>query len=200
MNKGELHLFLVDQNQKRRAALSFEMSNRGMYIVPFETVDELAARWPDEGMILIADDSDNIRRLTDKMVRLERWLPFIAFADQPDTSRIVGAVNQGAVGYSDSPTDVEKFCAAIQEARTATDRIGYIRARALKARESIESLTRREMEVLEGLSEGMTNRAVAETLQISHRTVEIHRANMLNKLGSGGINAATRLLIESRII
>lgn len=200
MNTGALHLFLVDQNQKRRATISYEMSNRGMYIVPFETVDELAARWPDDGMILIADDSDNIRRLTDKMVRLERWLPFIAFADQPDTSQIVGAVNQGAVGYSDSPANVEKFCAAIEEARTATDRIGYIRARALKARKSIESLTRREMEVLEGLSEGMTNRAVAETLHISHRTVEIHRANMLNKLGSGGINAAIRLLIESRII
>lgn len=176
------------------------MSNRGAYIVPFESVEEIAARWPDDGMILIADDHDNISRLTEKMLKLERWLPFIAFSEEPDTPRIVHAVNQGAVGYSDSPADVEKLCAAIEDARVATDRIGYIRARALRAKKSIESLTRREIEVLEGLSEGMTNRAVADHLQISHRTVEIHRANMLNKLGSVGINAAIRLLIESRII
>lgn len=200
MYLDNFHLFLVDQNQKRRAAISYEMSKRGAYVVPFEDVEELATRWPEKGMVLVADDKDNVPRLTEQMLKLEKWLPFVAFSEAPDTSRIVRAVNEGAVGYSDSPTDVDNFCKTVEEARTATDRIGYIRARALKAKKSMETLTKREMEVLEGLSDGLTNRAVAQHLNISHRTVEIHRANLLNKLGSGGINAAIRLLIESRII
>lgn len=200
MYQENFHLFLVDQNQKRRATLSYEMSKRGAYVVPFEAVEELATRWPENGMVLVADDLDNIPKLTEQMLKLEKWLPFVAFSDEPDTSRIVRAVNEGAVGYSDSPADVENFCRTVEEARTATDRIGYIRARALKAKKSMEGLTKREKEVLEGLSEGLTNRAVAQHLSISHRTVEIHRANLLNKLGGVGINAAIRLLIESRII
>ena len=200
MYLDNFHLFLVDQNQKRRASISYEMSKRGAYVVPFEDVEELATRWPEKGMVLVADDRDNVPRLTEQMLKLEKWLPFVAFSEEPDTSRIVRAVNEGAVGYSDSPTDVDNFCKTVEEARTATDRIGYIRARALKAKKSMETLTKREMEVLEGLSDGLTNRAVAQQLNISHRTVEIHRANLLNKLGGVGINAAIRLLIESRIV
>lgn len=200
MYLDNFHLFLVDQNQKRRASISYEMSKRGAYVVPFEDVEELATRWPEKGMVLVADDRDNVPRLTEQMLKLEKWLPFVAFSEEANTSRIVRAVNEGAVGYSDSPTDVDNFCKTVEEARTATDRIGYIRARALKAKKSMETLTKREMEVLEGLSEGLTNRAVAQHLSISHRTVEIHRANLLNKLGGVGINAAIRLLIESRII
>lgn len=200
MQQDNFHLFLIDQNQKRRATISYEMSKRGVYVVPFEAVEELATRWPDDGMVLVADDMDNVPKLTEQMLKLEKWLPFVAFSEEPDTSRIVRAVNEGAVGYSDSPTDVENFCRTVEEARTATDRIGYIRARALKAKKSMENLTKREMEVLEGLSEGLTNRAVAQHLNISHRTVEIHRSNLLGKLGGVGINAAIRLLIESRII
>lgn len=200
MYPGNFHLFLVDDNQKRRATISYEMSKRGMYIVPFEAVEELAARWPAEGMVLVSDDTDNVPKLTEQMLKSEKWLPFIAFSERPETSRIVRAVNEGAVGYSDSPTDAEKFCKTVEEARGATDRIGYIRARALRAKKSIANLTKREMEVLEGLAEGLTNRVVAEKLHISHRTVEIHRANLLNKLGGIGINAAIRILIESKII
>lgn len=200
MYQENYHLFLVDDNQKRRAAISYEMSKRGMYVVPFEAVEELAARWPNDGMVLVSDDTDNVPKLTEQMLKSEKWLPFIAFSEQPETARIVRAVNQGAVGYSDTPTDAEKFCETVEEARGATDRIGYIRARALKAKKAIAGLTKREMEVLEGLAEGQTNRAVAEQLHISHRTVEIHRANLLNKLGGVGINAAIRILIESRIM
>ncbi|AIT79865.1 LuxR family transcriptional regulator [Novosphingobium pentaromativorans US6-1] len=200
MYQGNFHLFLVDQNQKRRATVSYEMSKRGIYIVPFEAVEELASRWPDAGMILIADDNNNIAMLTELMLQMEKWLPFVAFAENPTTSQIVRAVNEGAVGYSDTPTDVDEFCRTVEEARVAIDRIGHIRSRAIKAKKSIESLTRREMEVLEGLAQGLTNRAVAEQLEISHRTVEIHRANLLTKLGDVGINAAIRLLIEARII
>ncbi|CCA91576.1 LuxR family transcriptional regulator protein [Novosphingobium sp. PP1Y] len=200
MYQGNFHLFLVDQNQKRRATVSYEMSKRGIYIVPFEAVEELASRWPDAGMILIADDNNNIATLTHLMLQMEKWLPFVAFAENPTTSQIVRAVNEGAVGYSDSPTNVDEFCKTVEEARVSIDRIGHIRARAIRAKKSIESLTRREMEVLEGLAQGLTNRAVAEQLEISHRTVEIHRANLLTKLGDVGINAAIRLLIEARII
>lgn len=200
MCSGGLHVFLIYDNPERRATISYEMSKRGMYVVPFASVEDLAARWPNEGMVLISDDADNVPILAEKMLASEQWLPFIAFSERPEAARIVRAVNEGAVGYSDHPTDIEKLCKTVREARNATGRIGYIRARALKARTAIAGLTRREMQVLEGLADGLTNRAIGEKLFISHRTVELHRGKLLNKLGGLSINAAIRMLMESKAI
>jgi DNA-binding NarL/FixJ family response regulator len=68
------------------------------------------------------------------------------------------------------------------------------------ARSRIERLTPREREVLSGVAGGLSNRAIAEQLAISPRTVEIHRANMLQKIGANHTSEAIRVAIEAALI
>ena len=68
------------------------------------------------------------------------------------------------------------------------------------ARARVERLTRREREVLGGVASGLSNRLIGEKLSISPRTVEIHRANMLNKLGANHTSDAIRIAIEAALV
>jgi FixJ family two-component response regulator len=67
----------------------------------------------------------------------------------------------------------------------------------IEARDRISTLSTREREVLEWLARGSSNKAIARELAISPRTVEIHRANMMNKLGARHAAEAVRLRLEA---
>ncbi len=75
-----------------------------------------------------------------------------------------------------------------------------LRLREAHARSRGQKLTRREREVLEGVADALSNRMIGERLQISPRTVEIHRANMLNKMGASHTSEAICIAIEASIV
>ena len=68
------------------------------------------------------------------------------------------------------------------------------------ARSRVQRLTKREREVLAGVADGLSNRLIGERLAISPRTVEIHRANMLNKMGANHTSEAIRIAIEASLV
>ena len=67
----------------------------------------------------------------------------------------------------------------------------------VEARQPHRQLSTREREVLEWLAQGSSNKSIARELEISPRTVEIHRANMMNKLGAAHTAEAVRLQVEA---
>ena len=69
-----------------------------------------------------------------------------------------------------------------------------LRLRSLAAADRLFSLSRREREVLRELATGKSNKVVARALAISHRTVEIHRANIMRKLDAGNVIEAARVV------
>ena len=68
-----------------------------------------------------------------------------------------------------------------------------------EARGKIEHLTPREREVLEGLVDGHTNKSIADSLDISPRTVEIHRANLMEKLGATSLSGVLRIAFAAGV-
>ncbi|WP_292924834.1 response regulator transcription factor, partial [Novosphingobium sp. SCN 63-17] len=68
------------------------------------------------------------------------------------------------------------------------------------ARSRVDRLTKREREVLAGVAGGLSNRMIGEKLSISPRTVEIHRANMLTKMGANHTSEAIRIAIEAALV
>ena len=79
-------------------------------------------------------------------------------------------------------------------------RSGTAKLREAMARSRVQRLTRREREVLTGVADGLSNRLIGERLEISPRTVEIHRANMLNKMGASHTSEAIRIAIEASLV
>ncbi len=191
---------LVDANSRRRAAISHALSGSAIHVEPFETIAEIEERWPDSGAILVEDRDGNIRRLLALMTDSGHWLPLIAFAEAPNTNRIVQAVLEGAIDYLVWPCDAGQIAGALTAAEEAGAALGSLKLREARARSRVRRLTRREREVLAGVAGGLSNRLIGERLEISPRTVEIHRANMLNKMGASHTSEAIRIAIEAALV
>jgi two-component system, LuxR family, response regulator FixJ len=193
-------LVLIDPDLRRRAAVTHCLADTGIHVEPFEDLRELARAWPREGIILASDEGDLVRALLTDMAEHGNWLPLVAFAPMPSTPRVVQAVLAGAIDYLEWPFDAVTIRAAIELARSSADGIGNARLREAMARSRIQKLTRRAREVLAGVADGLSNRLIGERLAISPRTVEIHRANMLNKMGANHTSEAIRIAIEGALV
>lgn len=193
-------LILIDNDMRRRAQLSHSLSSRDVHVEPFETIEELNRSWPSAGTILIHEEGAVIPDLIDVMGQKGAWFPIIAFAEQPRIAQVVTAILHGAVDYLAWPASNEELLSAIERARSRAGRLGKVRSRETIAKGRIERLTEREREVLNCVANGLSNRKIGERLEISPRTVEIHRANMLNKLGASHTSQAIRLAIEAELI
>ncbi len=193
-------LILVDSDLRRRAQLSHSLSTHRIHVEPFETVGELCRCWPSNGTILIHETGSELSDLIGAMGQKGIWFPIIAFAEQPRVTQVVTAILNGAVDYLPWPASNDELINAIERATSRMGRLGNARLRETVAKARIERLTEREREVLNHVANGLSNRKIGEVLEISPRTVEIHRSNMLNKLGASHTSHAIRIAIEAEMI
>jgi two-component system, LuxR family, response regulator FixJ len=194
------HLILIDSNLRRRASLSHDLSGSGIHVEPFEDTAEIKMAWPRSGIILAEDADGNVGDLIAHMTECGNWLPVIAFSERPGTSRVVRAIMEGAVDYLEWPARASEIGAMLAAVDMNAAKIGSLRLREARARSRVQKLTRRELEVLAGVAGGLSNRLIGEKLAISPRTVEIHRANMLNKMGAHHTSEAIRIAIEAAVV
>ncbi len=193
-------LILVDPDFRRRAAISHCLSGAGVHVEPFEDLSELSGRWPRSGLILACDEGDLIGALMRHMTATGAWLPVVAFAEGPEPRRIVEAVVDGAVDYMAWPFGADEIVMRMDSALDRAARLGNGRLREAMANSRIQRLTRREREVLSGVASGLSNRLIGAQLSISPRTVEIHRANMLTKIGANHTSEAIRIAVEASLV
>ena len=113
---------------------------------------------------------------------------------------MVRAVLAGALDYIDWPVGAAEVRTAIMLAEQSGAAIGNARLREAMARSRMQKLTRREREVLSWVADGLSNRLIGARLEISPRTVEIHRANMLTKMGASHTSEAIRIAVEAAMV
>lgn len=200
MQQQRQTIILIDSDFRRRAAISHCLAETAIHVEPFEDLSELAHRWPREGMLLVHDEGDLVARAIQLMSEGGCWLPLVAFSASPGTNQVVQAVLTGAVDYLDWPFDEAVIRQALAVAEESRDAMGNVRVREAMARSRVQRLTKREREVLAGVADGLSNRLIGERLAISPRTVEIHRANMLNKMGASHTSEAIRIAIEAALV
>lgn len=191
---------LVDDDIRRRAAITHTLSHAGIHVEPFEDVMDICACWPRSGAILVADNGTAIRDLVTRMTQSGDWLPLVGFSDHPGTQRIVEAILDGALDYIEWPVEAGELMRVIAAVEHRGAAIGSLKLREARARSRIQRLTKREREVLAGVADGLSNRLIGAQLAISPRTVEIHRANMLTKIGATHTSEAIRIAIEASLV
>lgn len=197
--RGSRHIILVDGDLKRRAAISHFLGGHGIHVEPFETVAELSGHQPRQGLIMVNDVDGTIPALAAQLVKSGHWLPVVAFSENPAPRRIVDAILGGAIDYLAWPFDDAELSETLEYAEERAQDVGNAKLREAMARNRIESLTPRERDVLVGIAAGHSNRTIADNLAISPRTVEIHRANMLHKIGATHTSEAIRIAIEASL-
>lgn len=192
-------LVLIDSDSRRRASATHFLASKGMFVDPVEEVNEIAARWPDDCVLLVHDNDGAIRTIAARMLSAGIWLPIVAYSCSACTRQIVEALHDGAIDYIEWPLEVETVREVLAAVKADFSGSRSIRHRQFLAQSRIRKLTRREREVLCGVADGLSNRKIGEMLQISPRTVEIHRANMLTKMGAKHTSEAIRFAIEARL-
>jgi two-component system, LuxR family, response regulator FixJ len=120
-------------------------------------------------------------------------MPIVILTGHGDISIAVKAMRAGAVNFIEKPYEKEQLLAALDDAFTRFDRAKGKEMLASEAQTRLASLTGRERDVLNGLVTGYPNKTIAYDLGISPRTVEIYRANMMEKLRVRSLSEALRI-------
>jgi two-component system, LuxR family, response regulator FixJ len=133
-----------------------------------------------------------------ELVKLGISLPVIVMTGQGDIQTAVRAMKAGALDFIEKPFEDIRLLDAIEAALARTDRADR-NSEMLEAAERIAALSRREREVLDGLVAGHPNKVIAYELGISVRTVEVHRARMMERLGVRQLAEAIRLAVVASL-
>ena len=197
--KASLHF--IDSCSRQRAELARVGFALGHHCEVYGDLSELSVHPPREGIIIARDTGEEggVGMILDRLSRRGIWLPLIVVEVQPCPGRIVEAIKAGALDYLALPLDPERFTRCLTRIGKEAEQFGAARRRMIEARDRISTLSTREREVLDWLAEGSSNKAIARELDISPRTVEIHRSNMMNKLGVRHAAEAVRLRFEAKL-
>ena len=120
-------------------------------------------------------------------------LPVIVMTYRSDVATAVAAMKQGAMDFLEKPVNEQLLLDCVHHA-IAEDRV---RRRARTWRQMLlgrfETLTPREQDILQRVAEGLSNREIADRLALSHKTVEVHRAKVMQKMGARTLSQLIRM-------
>ena len=203
MSDEELRLVhLVDDDEAIRRSVGFMLKTSGYHVRTYESGIELLKGAPglEPGCILLdirmpgMDGLEVQGALRDKGVSL----PVIIMTGHGDVSLAVQAMKAGAVDFIEKPFEKAVLLSAIDHGVERLRKSAADLDRADEAAVRLQALTPREREVLDGLAKGLPNKTIAYDLGISPRTVEIHRANVMSKLGVRSLSEALRIAFAAQ--
>lgn len=199
MEQQRITLHIVGGTSRSRAEQSRLAMSLGHHAEVYSDLDELFDRPPSGGVIIACEDllQDGVQALLEVLGQEGIWVPLVAASTGPGVEEVVDAIQAGALDYLQLPLTQQELHRMISHVHSDDGRHAEARRRLVEARRRIGALSRREREVLDWLSEGCSNKAIARELEISPRTVEIHRANMMEKLGASHAAEAVRLRLEA---
>lgn len=190
-------IHLVDDDEAIRRSAGFMLKTSGYQVKSYVSGVELMkeAKELAAGCILLDVRMPGMDGLQVQQALQERGIgyPVIVMTGHGDVGVAVQAMKSGAVDFIEKPFEKAVLLSAIEEAFSRLEQTGQSRARAEEAKVRLQALTPRESDVLEGLVQGHPNKTIAYDLEISPRTVEIHRANLMSKLGVASLSEALRI-------
>jgi len=193
---SERLVHIVGTDVDRCQALQELLRSAGITAVIYETADaflESAAKLR-AGCVLVdpATPGVNGPALQTRLKRLGSSLPVIATTPKGDVTTAVEAMKAGAVDFIEGPVDDQRLLAAI-EAALGEPRNEPSPKEPVRAARRLAVLSTRERQVLDQIVAGQSNKVIAHKLAISMRTVEVHRAHILRRLGIRSIAEAISL-------
>ena len=179
-------VFVVDDDGSTRELLAWLMQRNGLRSQVFADARSFLAVYRSEmpGCLVVDLNMPGMDGLDLQQYLKENGvlLPVIFLSGRADVPKAVRAVREGAIDFVEKPFDYRRVVALVEEClkRDAAAREKHERRRVHAAR--IAQLTQREREVMELVVAGRMNREIAEALDISVKTVEAHRAKIMEKL------------------
>ena len=197
------YVHVVDDDRDVRRGLSFMLGAGEFQSRPFASGQDFLDSLPElqPGCILLdirMPDQDGFQVMEALTARGVEW-PVIVMTGHGEVSVAVRAMKMGAVDFLEKPFDEAMLHARLERAFTLRKDRHETADRRHKAASRISLLSSREHEVLRGLMSGLPNKVLARRLDISLRTVEMHRANMMERLRAGSLADALTLAVQAGV-
>jgi two-component system, LuxR family, response regulator FixJ len=190
-------VFVIDDQDAVRNALAEMLSVFGYSVRTFESADAfLASLIGEETGCIVADvrmpGTDGIT-LVRELARRNSTLPVVLISGHGDVPMAVAAIKAGAEDFIEKPVDDVVLLAAINRSLARA----FARQQSLgDLQHQLERLTARELEVMDLVVQGYTSQAIAAKLDISTRTVESYRVQIMDKMKAPSVAVLVRFAIR----
>ena len=186
---------IIDDDEAVRESLRILPFASGYQTVQFESADAFLDEIPAIDAFLLdlrmpGTDGMELQKILNKR---DSRIPVIFITGHGDIPLAVSAIQDGAFDFLTKPFEEGELLGKISEAvaayRVLQDELGQLE----KLQSCFDSLTPRECDVMRNIVKGLSNKKIATTLNISPRTVEIHRARVMEKMEANSVASLVRM-------
>ena len=178
-------IYVVDDDEAVRDSLQWLLEGRGYYVRCFDSAESFLSHFsPHEVACLFVDirmQGMSGLALQDRLIERNSPLPIVFITAHGDVPMAVETMKKGALDFIQKPFDEAKLIALVEKMQ-ASARTAFAKHQQASTRDLLlGKLTNREAQVLERIVAGRLNKQIADDLNISIKTVEAHRANIMEK-------------------
>lgn len=192
-------VYIIDDDRMVRRSLSFALNAAGFEVRAFvsgrDFLDEIEML--ASGCVLLdlrMPAMDGIAVLDELGERVRRF-PVVVMTGHGDVDIAVKAMKRGSTDFLEKPFTDEQLLEVLNALFLTLPAQAEAHAESVQAANRVAALTPRERDLLRGLVAGLSNKGLANRLNVSVRTIEMHRSNMMARLCAGSLPEAVRLAI-----
>lgn len=203
MTVSEAIVYVIDDDDGARHSLEFLLDCAGIRVRSFASADAfLASSPPLSGACIVTDvrmPGRNGIELVEELRRRGANVPVIVITGHADVPLAIQAMHAGVADFIEKPFDDEVMLSSIRKALARQAGHDQAQAERRSILDRIANLSPRELEVMDGLVAGHANKAIAFDLEISARTVEVYRANVMMKMQAKTLSELVRMVTLARL-
>jgi len=199
MPRGKV--YVIDDDEAMRDSLQFLLSSAEFEVVLFDSAQAFLDVLPGLQFGCVVSDVrmpeidgiELLRRLKAQQCRF----PVVIMTGHGDVPLAVEAMKLGAVDFLEKPFDDDLLISMIDTGLKRAEPGARQEAITREIAERIATLSPRERQVMDGLIAGLSNKAIAREYDISPRTIEVYRANVMTKMQAGSLSELVRLAMQA---
>ncbi|NUH65698.1 response regulator transcription factor [Sulfitobacter sp. S0837] len=194
-------VYIVDDDAAVRESLVWLLGSVGLRTVAFDSASAFLETYEDEGVCCLVSDvrmpGMSGLELQKALIAQQLEMPVILMTAFGDVSTAVKAMKAGAVDFIEKPYSNQDMLDLINAALLADAARRQSTAAAQEGAQMLARLTPQEHRVFERVVTGKSNREIASEMDISVKTVEVHRARVMRKLEAGSVADLVRFHLSS---
>src|SRR5712692_6356061 len=194
-------VYVIDDDEAMRDSLDFLLGSADFHVTLFESAHHFldAVSSIDFGCVVSDVRMPGIDgiELLKRMKASHSAFPVVIMTGHGDVPLAVEAMKLGAVDFLEKPFEDERLIGMIDAALRQAESSARSEAATLDIATRIATLSPRERQVMDGLIAGLSNKLIAREYDISPRTIEVYRANVMTKMQAGSLSELVRLAMRA---
>ncbi len=197
-------VYVIDDDEAMRDSLNFLLDSANYKVTLFETALAFLDALPGLEFGCVVSDVrmpglDGIELLK-RMKADHSTFPIVIMTGHGDVPLAVEAMKLGAVDFLEKPFEDDRLVAMIETAINQAEPAARSEALTQEIAARIASLSPRERQVMDGLVAGLSNKLIARDYDISPRTIEVYRANVMTKMQANSLSELVRLAMRAGLL